>query len=259
MIGTGYVMVDAPQVVATPEGTAFLGDNALAAEPTDSGFLPVVGWPRGAGMLAGIMIRPDGDVVPIPAPPGVRAFIAVRAVSDAGVAHVFWGGSADTSSLQFQHVNALWYAQFDGRRWTQPERIFADTSIQHWFPQPTAIVVAEGRAHVMTPLAGRMLGEDVLHVVRDAQGQGSVRRLGFAATYTSLAAYPDGVLVLATIRGKRPDRARVLMERSTDGGRSWSPPVEVYRSGLGTAYDHVHRPWHHLAPAPWVAWHTGRS
>lgn len=235
-LGNGYVHVEAPQIVATRTGTAFLGDNAVAAEPTDSGFVPVAGWPRGAGMLAGFLVRPNGDVVALPSPPRVRAFIGVRAASHAGVAHVFWAGSADTSAHQWQHLNALWYARFDGDRWTEPEMVLADTTVL-WASQSTSVVIADGRAHLTAPLNEGILGGNVLHVVRDAHGRGTAKRLGFQALYTHLAAYSDGTLVLATISGARPDRAQVLIRRSTDGGRSWDAPTVVYRSGLGTAYD----------------------
>jgi hypothetical protein len=237
MLGKGYIHVDAPQVVATRRGTAFLGDNALAAAPTDTGFVAVAGWPRGANMVAGFLVQPGGEVAPIPPPPGVRAFIGVRAASHDGIAHVFWAGSADTSSMQFQHVNALWYAQFDGARWTAPERVFADTTLTLWAHQATSVIIEAGRAHLTAPLSTRLFGDDVLHVVRDRQGRGTVTRLGFEALYTQLARYSNDVLILATIIGAGPDRARVLVRRSADGGSSWSPPSVVYRSGLGTAYD----------------------
>lgn len=236
MFGKGHIHIEAPQIVATRQGTAYLGDNAYAIAPTDSGFALLAGQPRGAAMLGGFLVRPDGAVVPIPGPPGVRAFIGVRATAHAGVAHVFWAGSADTSSAQWRHVNSLWYAQFDGERWTQPELILADTALI-WMHQLTGVAFADGRAHLTTPVEGSTLVGDVLHVVRAAGGPGSATRLGFGALYTSLAAAPDGTLWLATIDGDRHDRARVLVRRSPDGGRSWSEPALVYRSGMGTAYD----------------------
>lgn len=236
MFGKGSIYIDVPQIVATRRGTAYLGDNAYAIATTDSGFAPLAGRPRGAGMLSGFLVRPDGAVVPIPGPPGVRAFIGVRAASHAGVAHVFWAGSADTSSSQWQHINSLWYAQFDGERWTRPELVLEDTALL-WRHQYTGVAVADGRVHLTTLVEGSTLVPDVLHVVRSMRGRSSARRVEFGGLYTSLAAAPDGTLFLTTIDGDRHDRARVLVRRSTDGGRSWSEPAVVYRSGMGTAYD----------------------
>lgn len=235
--GRGLVYVESPQIVATRAGIALLGDNALAAEPTDSGFMPVVGWPRGrTGMLAGMLLRSDGTLDPIPIPSGVRAFIGVRAVSHNGVAHVFWGGSADTSADQSSHLNGLWYSQFDGKRWTPPEHVVEDTTIM-WSIQLNAITLAGGQAHVTALLKGPIGGGRVLHVVRDRAGQGSVSRLDFDALYTHLAAYPDGTLLLAMIHGSRANRAQITVRRSQDRGRSWSEPSVVFSSGLGTAFD----------------------
>lgn len=238
MIGPGYVHIDTPQIVATRAGVALFGDNAFAAKPTDSGFVAVAGWPRGAGMIAGVLLGRSGDVVPIPIPPGVRAFIGVRAASDGAVAHVFWAGSADTSSMQFLHVNSLWYARFDGVRWTTPELVLADSTFS-WTLQRTAIAVAGGRAHVATQIRRRAsLLEDLLHVMRATNGPGFVTRPGFQAMYADLAAAPDGRLWLATITGGEGDRTRVVVRRGNRGGEpAWGDSVVLYRHARTAAYD----------------------
>jgi hypothetical protein len=78
---------------------------------------------------------------------------------------------------------------------------------------------------------------ELIHVIRDASGRGSVTRPGWSALYASLVTSSDGTLWLATIAGGRRDRAQVQIRRSTDRGGTWSEPVVVYRSGHGTAYD----------------------
>ena len=236
MVSNGYLHVSAPQIVAVHGGVALLGDNAVALAPTDAGFIPIAGWPRGDDMLAGFLFTAHGDVTPIPGPPGVRAFIEVKAAAANGLAHVFWGGSADTSASQSQHVNSLWYARYDGRHWTRPELILDDTTLL-WAQQLTSIAVTGRRAHVTALIDGDSLSPDVLHVVRDATGKGRLARLGFQAMYTDLQIDRAGSLWLTTIAGDRTNRAKVLVRRSTDDGHTWTEPIVVYRSGRGTAYD----------------------
>lgn len=235
-IGSAYVNIETPQIVHTHAGIALFGDNAFAVTPTDSGFMPVVGRPRSEHMIAGMLLRPDGATVPIPAPAGIRSFIDVRAAGEGGIAHVLWGSSADTSSMQFRHVNALWYARFDGTAWTRPELVLADSTLL-WRHQLNSFVVADGRAHLTVLREDGPGIPEVLHVVRGPTGPSSVRRTGFRALYTDLIVDPRGPLWLATIASDRSDRAKVLIRRSDDGGQSWDKPVDLYRSGLGTAYD----------------------
>jgi hypothetical protein len=236
MVGDGYLHVSAPQIVSVRGGVALLGDNAVALAPTYAGFIPIAGWPRGDDMLAGFLFTARGEVTPIPGPPGVRAFIEVRAAAANGLAHVFWGGSADTGASQSQHVNSLWYARYDGRDWTRPELILEDTTLL-WVRQLTSIALSGSRAHVTALIEGDSLSRDVLHVIRDRAGTGRLARLGFQAMYTDLQIDRAGSLWLTTIAGDRANRAKVLVRRSTDEGRTWTEPIVVYRSGRGTAYD----------------------
>lgn len=236
MVGDGYLYLNAPQMVALPNGLALFGDNAFAAAPTYAGFIPIAGWPRGEDMIAGFLIPSRGEVTPIPGPPGVRAFIEVRAAATPGVAHVFWGGSADTTSSQFLRINSLWYARYDGRDWTSPELILADSTL-NWAHQLTSVTASGSHVHLTALVDGDSLSPDVLHVVRGADGTGRVSRLGFQALYTDLHIDRSGALWLSTIAGQHPDRARVLVRRSTDEGHTWTEPVVAYRSGRGTAYD----------------------
>jgi hypothetical protein len=237
MIGRdGLVHVEAPQMVATKGGLAFFGDNALVLNVTDSGFGRIAGWPRGPGMLAGVIRKPDGHFEPIALPHDLRSFIAVRAIGDgSGHAHVFWGESSDTTSGQSEHVQGLMYAQFDGTRWSTPERVLADTTMT-WMLALTAIAAASGDVHIVVPTRHHP-DDATIHVRRRASGEWIIQRLPLKAMYATLAASPDGTLWLGYIRSGSPtDRAAVSIVRSTDGGTTWMSPRDIRRTGHGDAY-----------------------
>jgi hypothetical protein len=165
----------------------------------------------------------------------VRAFINVRAVAVEGVAHVFWGGSEDTSASQAQHVTAIWYGRFDGHHWSAPVLALQDTTLV-WTVQTTGITSANGHVHLLIPGRG---AADSLHYITVPVGGGAPRYtiLPFISLYADLTALPDGTLLLATIDDGLPDRAHVVARRSSDNGRTWSEPTTLYRSGRGTAYE----------------------
>ena len=226
-----------PQIVATRRGIAFLGDNAFAFAPTDTGFVLPVGWPgSGDRMIAGFMLRPDGGVTPIPPPPGARAFMGVKAASDGAIAHVFWGWFDDTTVTDSDRINSVSYARFDGVEWSNPELLLRDSNLV-WEHQASSVLVSQGRAHLMAIGRGARFRPEVIHVVRDAVGGGSLTRPGFQALYANLATSAEGALWLATIGRGQSDRALVQVRRSTDGGGRWSEPVTLHRSGRGTASD----------------------
>lgn len=231
MVGAdGLVHVETPQVVATAGGLAFLGDNTLILAARDSVFERLGGWPRGPGMLGGVIRRPGGRFEAVPLPYHLRAYVSVRAVSDdAGTAHVFWGGSSDTTSDQHRHVTSIWYARYDGRAWSEPEQVYADTALR-WNTTFTTIAASGGDVHVMAP-AGSLERGYLVHVWRQPDGRWIVRRLPFAAMYVSLAAERGGTLHLGYIHPAGASRTAVSVVRSTDRGRTWSEPIELHRSG----------------------------
>ena len=236
-LGDAHLYIEAPQIVRTRAGVALLGDNAFAVATSDSGFVPRVGWTRDTERaIAGFLLRPSGDFVPIARPAIARPFIGVKAVSDGQTAHVFWAGSDDTSSSRRDHINALYYARFDGSRWTPAEQLFADTTLK-WENQLTGVVWSPSGAHLAVVARKSPLNYEVVHVTRDASGHGSITRMAVSAFYANLAADALGTLWLATVEGVRKDDAGIRVRRSDDGGRSWGPPVLAHASGATTAND----------------------
>ena len=237
MVGqNGLAYVEWPQIVATRAGTAFFGDNALVLTVTDSGFGRIAGWPRGPGMLAGMIRRSDGQLEPVSLPHHMRAFIGVRAAADrSGTAHVFWGDSQDTTANQSDHLRGLAYASFDGTRWSKSVLVLRDSQIR-WDPVYTAILALGNDIHVVMP-GERENKHDVIHVRRRANGESVVRRHPFPGRYLALAQANDGALVMAYVHGgSRTDRAVVSAVRSVDGGATWSEPVVLYRTSNAGAY-----------------------
>lgn len=234
-LGAGHVHVELPQIVATRGGTVLLGDNAVAVAATDGGFVPVAGRPRGAGKLAGFRLGPGDEVAPLPAPPGVGAMIHVHAIGLDGVAHVFWGGSDDTSSMQFQQINALWYARFDGVSWTPPELVVREP-LPLLVTASTALIRAGDRVHLMIP-SPPPESRGVLHVVRDREGRGETRRHDLTAGYVALAAEGAENLVLATVTPTPGARTHLAVRRSTDGGRTWGDALVLFAERPVTVYD----------------------
>ena len=237
MLGDAYLYIEAPQIVRTRAGVAMLGDNAMAVTPTDSGFVPRVGWTRDTERaIAGFLLRPSGDFVPIARPAIARPFIGVKAVSDGEAAHVFWAGSDDTGSSRRDHVNALYYARFDGTKWTRAEQLLADTTL-HWESQLTGATWAPSGAHLVVAARTSPAGRELVHVTRDASGRGSITRMAVPAIYANLAADTLGTLWLATIDGIPGDEPGIRVRRSDDGGRNWGQPVLAHASGATTAND----------------------
>jgi len=171
MVGAdGLVHVETPQIVQTRGGLVFFGDNAVVLTVTDSGFGRIAGWPRGPGMLAGVIRRPDGRIEPVPLPHYLRSFVAVRAVGDLrGNAHVFWGESPDTTIDQSEHLRGVWYARFDGTKWSQPERVFEDSSMR-WYVVFNSIAAVGNDVHLVVT-AGHLPDNYVIHVRRTAGGR----------------------------------------------------------------------------------------
>jgi hypothetical protein len=231
----GLIFVEWPQVVRTRAGTVFFGDNAMVLTVTDSGFGRIAGWPRGPGMLAGMIQRANGQFEPVSLPYSMRSFVAVRAIGDgSGKAHVFWGDSRDTTSNQSDHLLGLKYAAFDGSAWSEPAFVLRDTAMT-WYPVYSSIASRGGDLHLVMP--GYSHKPDLIHLLRKASGEVIARRYAVAARYTSLATASDGALVLGYVHdGDRTNRSAISVMRSLDGGTTWSEPVGIHRSGYGAAY-----------------------
>jgi hypothetical protein len=233
---SGLVYVEWPQIVTTRAGTVFFGDNAMVLTVTDSGFGRIAGWPRGPGMLAGMIRRADGRFEPVSLPHHLRSFVGVRAAGDrAGTAHVFWGDSPDTTVNQSDHLDGLSYANFDGNHWSEPVLALRDRLLR-WDPVYTSIVALGDDIHLVAPGESHYK-HDVIHLQRTADGHFIRRRYPFPASYTALAQANDGALVMAYGHGgSKTDRTAISVVRSLDGGATWSEPVVIYRSADAGAY-----------------------
>ena len=231
MVGAnGWVHVENPQMVQTRGGLTFFGDNALIIATHGASAERIAGWPRGPGMLAGVIRRPNGVFEPVALPYHLRAFIAVRAVGDdSGNAHVFWGESPDTGVDQHLSVRSVWYARFDGNRWTEPERVLSDTPML-WNNTYTAIASSNGDVHLVVP--AQAFAPPTHLITRFRDGRWNVRRHEWPALYTSLAVTSRGTLLLGYIGAADTGRTDVAVAVSHDRGMTWSKPMLVHRAGL---------------------------
>lgn len=231
----------------------------------------IVGWPTyvvtdevDINLAAGIIWTHADSVQTLPKPPGLRRMVRPEGVSDGrGGLHLVWGDSPDSLATR---PTELRYAHFDGRRWSQPEKL-DDVNRGLWGFGTSLVRLASADVLFLTQtgFGDRQL---VLFRLRGSKWTKTIVPTGRIAgpTYLRMAEVAPQTLVLAGVSAdSRPgesDENSVFTSRSTDGGESWSPLQRSYES-RGRAAHHVRMTIQpESGPNPpavspvYVAWHT---
>jgi hypothetical protein len=243
----GYtVFMERPSIVPVGGKAFFVSFPAVTRDSLGGRVWPLVpggAVPRRAEQIAmGVLVSARGEVqlVPAPADLAVTPLLSKGAVDDRGIAHVVWGSNDSTPISSFAVLRSLWYARFDGRRWSTPTRILTSQGTLMWNPSNSSPLVARGRTlHVLVFVQG----EGLRHLRSDG-GVWTNRHVEIPSSY---AGYPhlvelrNGRLVLL-VQGGVPHpgtsgMSAVFTTRSDDGGASWSPMVQISDSTAESAYD----------------------
>jgi hypothetical protein len=138
------------------------------------------------GLIGGVM-GPDQKLEPLRGPVDAKRMIRPIPILDAsGVLSLFWSESPVPG--EFSRTTSLWHAEFDGKKWSQPHKLYENRRVL-WYPHSSTVLVAGSDLHVLA--AARGPGAGITHVrrvkgkwssafipIRGASGQFSARMLG---------------------------------------------------------------------------------
>jgi hypothetical protein len=192
-------------------------------------------YPDPTTTSAGAVLRPDGTFELIPFPPGVHFITRQLALPDGrGGMHVAMGIPSFPMGMDFPRTVAVWYAHFDGRKWSKPEEIYAGNI--EIFDQGAAVLL-ESDGVLQLALRG---WENTPHGTRygvvyarringkwERQWLLTEERVQYVA---AVALAPRELILLFTGGLVFPDDRRSNpfgFVRSTDNGSTWSKPEIV--------------------------------
>jgi hypothetical protein len=242
--------VEKPFVVAVRGGFALIGTPALiwqsSGAAADTAALSAGAKPP-LFDLAGLLLHPNGTVSPIPKPPGVGQMISPRAVqANDSAAHVVWATSPDTSHSQDMQATALWYARFDGTRWSTPQRIFSAFNLS-WRYNFAGMRSVRGDVYIAAPALEDMhtyARHAGVAYIRRVSGKWSVSWVesGSVPAYVTLSFVRDRDPIIAFLGtvfrpGTDAQTNTLSIARSPDGGATWHRPAVLRHLGDDTAYD----------------------
>jgi hypothetical protein len=175
-------------------------------------------------------------------PPRVRSMPWFpRAVVDGSVAHVIWASSDSVVDDVPPTVPSIWYARFDGRRWSNPIRV-ASGHKYYWASSTVSpLVLHDAVIHLAVSTAGE--GITYIHGRAD---HWTARRIVLPTAayygYPNLAVLPSGRLVLV-MQGPSGTKQNgvggaVFTSHSDNGGESWSAPLLISTAAGEPAFDH---------------------
>src|SRR6185312_13543352 len=241
-----------PMYVERPQLTAAWGDLALFGEPTLQWRSATIfadtarPLPVSPDSLAGVLIGSDGTAHLVRRPPHARRFLAPRVAFDGRMLHVVWGESSDTSARSGLYVSELWYARFDGRRWSAPELVIRASDI-YWNGSGGSMSLWSGEPQIAVPANGSASGQDhvgVVYLRRDSTNW----RISWIPTHgplpsdVTVGALNDSAIVVSFLGGVlasgRPSVMNAIWStRSVTGGATWSEPTVVSDLGRDRGYD----------------------
>jgi hypothetical protein len=194
--------------------------------------LPLPARPLAAFDLHGAGIgRPEGDFY----------FASPRALIAAdGTLHLVWAEPGEWKPLvredwirMIGDAASLWHATYaPARGWSPPQPIHAATRL--WWSEGLGEVVMDS-AGTLHGVVGEEPGDRLLHL-SSAGGRWKAEPIPGVTrpVYGSIAAGSDGRIYVAFVAADRSvpaDGNSVFLIRSEDGGRSWSGPRLIRRSG----------------------------
>jgi hypothetical protein len=178
------------------------------------------------GRLLGVSAGPGRILTEIPKPPfmGRNSAVWARPATNAAV-HVVWGVPADTNAPPFREVSSVWYARFDGVRWSAPEQIMSGTPIRwRW----SGSVLSTGEDVVVAAPAFDALGNGVVSArrTRGAWATTRFRSPGFPPSAVALVVEDSQAVVFYPMWGPGNDTVGLYVRRLVRGG-SWTDAALV--------------------------------
>lgn len=181
----------------------------------------------------------------VPEPPRARSmpWLPRAAADSAGIAHVVWASSDSAVDQIPPSAPSIWYARFDGARWSDPVRVASGRGY-YWGSSSLSQLVLRGRTlHFVVSTKGK--GEGLTYF-RGADGRWTAHHVAISPQYfgyPSLAVLPSGRLVLVSQGPSHRGRpgwgeSGVFATRSDDDGATWTTPVLVSTAEGEPAYDH---------------------
>ena len=164
----------------------------------------------------------------------------VGVADDSGIAHVIWGSRDNVQMSRSYMVRSLWYARFNGERWSVPTRVLSTEGTVMWIAAAVSPLVARGRTlHLMVGIEG-----EGLRYVRSDADVWTARHVNIPSPYMGyphVAVLSSGRLVLM-IQGllaqpPAPPTSAVYITMSDDRGESWSTPIPISSVDESPAFD----------------------
>lgn len=158
-----------------------------------------------------------------------------------GAAHIVWASSDSAVDQTPPAAPSIWYARFDGGRWTEPVRV-ATGRKYYWGASTLSSLVMQGRTlHFVVSTRN-----EGLRYFHGTDGVWTEQQVGIPSPYfgyPSLAVLESGRLVLITQGPSNRGRpgwgeSGVFVARSDDGGATWTKPALVSTADGEPAYDH---------------------
>jgi hypothetical protein len=243
--GGNPVYVESPWPSTAPNGDTYLVSTPTIVWRSPSVFADT-GWfdPRlSTDSIVGIRVDAKRAAHVIPRPPVPGQLIWPRAAFSHGVAHVVWAMSNDSLARRIVQPTSLWYAAFDGMRWSRPERIYAGRRLE-WNETSAPVSFLQGELRLVVPAADSSLSADHQGVVYLARGADGHWRTSWISTRGPLPVFVslsirDRNLVVAFLGavlypGRLGELNSVFVARSTDDGATWTMPHAI--ASLGNSH-----------------------
>lgn len=246
-VASHTTFLERPAIVSLHRRALLLGPRAFSTDSLGSPTNPLVGggahYARGLDALPmGVLADERGRWDWVSSPPRIRnmPWFPRAAVDSSGVAHVVWASSDSAGEEIPPRAPSVWYARFDGHRWTSPARL-ATGHKYYWSAATVSPLVLRGRTlHFVVSTSG-----EGLTYFRASEGRWAVQHVGIPIVYNgypSLAVLPSGRLVLLVQGPQKRGRegwseSGVFISRSDDAGLTWTTPVLISTGDAEPAYD----------------------
>lgn len=196
---------------------------------------------RDGALAAGALIAPGGRVRLIPLPDSTRYRTGMSAVTrDGRGLDVFWGQAADSAHAKNNDTKRIWYAHYDGRRWTAPEVVLDGTDIS-WSRFLSTVGVANRELIVAAPardgewhgvLVARLTNRGWQRQRLDAGGHFAPNQVTFAMR----SGRPT--LFYVDYTDRNDTKTAAIMFRELDPERGWSGPKVAIILGSNGAFEY---------------------
>jgi hypothetical protein len=246
-VGAYTAFLERPAIVPLLGRSLLLGPRAFATDsaghPANPLMSPGAHYTEGFDELPmGVLADERGSWDWVTFPSRIRSmpWFPRAALDSSGTAHVVWASSDSAVDEIPPSAPSIWYARFDGRRWTEPERL-ATGHRYYWSSATVSPLIVRGRTlHFVVSTSGE--GLTYFHATG---GRWMAQHVGIPIVYNgypALAVLGSGKLVLLAQGPQRRGRegwseSGVFISRSDDGGLTWTTPALISSGDAEPAYD----------------------